>query len=89
MPRQSFTEKLACAPAASFHVLDPAKAARMKAKTMFIPAPADVAGVIAAIPEGETRTIVELRRGAGGAGTGRNCVPGGDDQVLEVDRQRL
>jgi hypothetical protein len=62
MPRQSFTEKLACAPASSFHVLDPAKAARMKAKTMFIPAPADVAGVIAAIPEGETRTIVELRR---------------------------
>ena len=60
-PQPSFLEKLQGAPAALFHVLDPAKAARMNAATLFIPAPADVANAIAAIPHGETRTIVELR----------------------------
>jgi hypothetical protein len=61
MPKQTFLEKLRSAPAASFHVLDPVKAKRMNAKTLFIPAPEDVAKVIAAIPLGETRTIVQLR----------------------------
>jgi hypothetical protein len=34
----------------------------MNAKTLFIPSPVEVANAIAAIPRGETRTIVELRR---------------------------
>ncbi len=55
-------EKLAQAPASSFHVLDPAKAKRFNAKTMFIPSPHDVARAIAEIPSGETRTILDLRR---------------------------
>jgi alkylated DNA nucleotide flippase Atl1 len=62
MPHQSILEKIKLAPAASFHVLHPAKAKRMNAKTLFIPAPADVAKVINAIPKGQPRTIVELRQ---------------------------
>lgn len=61
MAKQSFLEKLESAPTSSFHVLDPVKAARMNAKTLFIPGPKDVANVIVAIPKGETRTIVQLR----------------------------
>ncbi len=61
MSPQSVLEKLQLAPASSFHVLHPAKAKRMNAKTLFIPAPEDVAKAIAAIPKGETRTIIELR----------------------------
>ena len=57
----TFLSKLEQAPAASFHVLDPAKAARMNAATLYIPSPQDVAEVIRAIPRGQTRTIVELR----------------------------
>jgi hypothetical protein len=73
--RQAFQEKLACAPAASFHLLDQAKAARMKAETMYIPAPADVASAIAAIPEGETRTIVDLRRELAALGQAQTACP--------------
>jgi hypothetical protein len=58
---QTYLEKLKNAPAASFHVLEPAKAKRMRAKTMYIPSPEDVAKAIQAIPQGETRTIVDLR----------------------------
>ena len=68
----SFLEKLRAAPAASFHVLEPAKAKRLNAKTLFIPSPEDVAKAINAIPAGETRTILELRRDLavlGGAAT--------------------
>ena len=61
MAKQSFLEKLLLAPPASFHVLDPAKAKRMNAATMYIPSPADVARAINAIPAGQTRTIVDLR----------------------------
>jgi hypothetical protein len=42
-------------------VLDPVKAKRMNAKTLFIPSPEDVAKAIRAIPSGQTRTILELR----------------------------
>jgi hypothetical protein len=62
MVKQSFLEKLELAPASSFHFLDSAKAKRMNVKTLFIPSPLDVAKVIAAIPKGETRTIIDLRR---------------------------
>ena len=72
--RQPFLKKLGAAPAASVHILDPAKAARMKAKTMVIPAPADVAGAIAAIPKG-TRTIVELRRELAAQGQAQTACP--------------
>lgn len=61
MPHESLLEKLQNAPASSFHVLDPKKAKRMNAKTLFIPSPEDVAKAINAIPAGTTRTILELR----------------------------
>lgn len=76
MSPQTFLEKLQQAPAASFHVLDPVKAKRMNAKTMFIPAPEDVANVIAAIPRGETRTIVDLRRTLAVLGKAETACPG-------------
>jgi alkylated DNA nucleotide flippase Atl1 len=60
--QRSILAKLQSAPAGSFHVLDPAKAKRMHAKTLYIPSPLEVAEAIRRIPRGETRTIVELRR---------------------------
>ena len=75
MSQQSFLEKLRLAPAASFHVLEPAKAERMNAKTLFIPAPEDAAQAIAAIPKGETRTIVELRRELAMRGNAETACP--------------
>lgn len=75
MSQQSFVEKLQAAPAASFHVLDPAKAERMNAKTLFIPAPEDVAKAITAIPRGETRTIVDLRRELAVVGNAETACP--------------
>ena len=56
-----FTQKLKEANPASFHVLDPAKAARMNGKTLYIPSVQDLFDAISSIPKGETRTIVELR----------------------------
>lgn len=61
MPHESLLEKLQNAPASSFHVLDPKKAKRMNAKTLFIPSPDDVAKAITAIPAGTSKTILELR----------------------------
>lgn len=55
-------QKLRSAPAGSFHVLEPAKAKRLNAKTMYIPSPLEVADAIRRIPRGETRTVSELRR---------------------------
>ena len=75
MKQQTFLKKLQSAPAASFHVLEPAKAKRMNAKTLYIPCPADVAKVIAAIPPGETRTIVDLRRTLAAQGNAETACP--------------
>ena len=61
MAKQSYRERLAAAPPGGVEVLDEAKAQRMKAATMYIPAPAEVAEMIAAIPPGETRTQRDLR----------------------------
>jgi hypothetical protein len=61
MPKMSMLEKLRAAPKASFHVLDPVKARRMNAETLFIPSPEEVARAIQAIAPGQTRTIVQLR----------------------------
>jgi alkylated DNA nucleotide flippase Atl1 len=61
MPHESLLEKLQNVPASSFHILDPKKAKRMNAKTLFIPSPNDVAKAITAIPAGKTKTILELR----------------------------
>lgn len=58
---QTVLDNLKAAEPSSFHVLHPEKAARMKAKTLFIPSPQDVANAIRAIPAGKTKTIVELR----------------------------
>lgn len=58
----SFLDKLGQAPAGSFHVLEGAKAAKMRAKTMYVPSPEDVAKAVTAIPEGQTRSFLELRR---------------------------
>jgi 6-O-methylguanine DNA methyltransferase, DNA binding domain len=54
-------EKIRNEPEGSFHVLDPAKAKRMNARTLFIPSPNDVAKAVSAIPAGKTKTILELR----------------------------
>jgi hypothetical protein len=75
MPQQTFLDKLRQAPPASFHVLDPAKAKRMHAKTMYIPCPEDVAGAIVAIPKGETRTMLELRRQLAELGKAETACP--------------
>lgn len=75
MPQQSLIEKLQQAPAASFHVLEPAKAKRLNAQTLFIPAPHDVAQAIAAIPPGQTRTIVDLRRELAAQGNAETACP--------------
>jgi alkylated DNA nucleotide flippase Atl1 len=61
MVAMKFHEKLSSAPEGSFHVLDPAKAARLKGGTLYIPSPSDVKGAIDAIPRGEVRTLTQLR----------------------------
>ncbi len=58
----SILERLQAAPASSFHVLGAEKAKRMKAATMFIPSPDDVAKIISAIPKGKTKTMLEIRQ---------------------------
>ncbi len=69
-----FHAKLQAAPEASFHVLDPVKAARMNGATLFIPSPTEVRAAINRIPKGEMRTIPELRRElAQGAGADVTC----------------
>ena len=42
--------------------LDPAKAARLKARTMLMPSPAQVRDAIATIPQGQSKTMRELRK---------------------------
>ena len=53
--------KITNAPAGSFHVLDAAKAARMRANTMYIPSPLDIAQAIQLIPCGHTRLLHDIR----------------------------
>ncbi len=43
-------------------MLDPAKAKRMGAATMYIPSPEDIRIAILEIPRGETRTLLDIRR---------------------------
>ena len=47
----------------------------MNAKTLFIPAPEDVTKVIAAIPAGTTRTILELRQDLAVVGKAETACP--------------
>ena len=61
MPVPSFLTKLQSAPAGSFHLLDDAKAARMRASTMYIPSALDIAEAIRAIPHGHTRSLRDIR----------------------------
>ena len=61
MPILPFLTKLHRAPAGSFHVLTGAKAVRLRANTMYIPSPLDIATVIQAIPAGQTRTLRDIR----------------------------
>jgi alkylated DNA nucleotide flippase Atl1 len=75
MAKQSYRDKLASAPRAAVEVLDGAKAARMKAATMYIPAPAEVAEAIAAIPPGETRTLRDLREELAAQGQAQTACP--------------
>ncbi len=75
MPTPTFSEKLRLAPASSFHVLDAAKAKRMNAKTLFIPAPEEVARAISAIPEGQTRTVTQLRHELAAMGNADTACP--------------
>jgi hypothetical protein len=76
MKQPTFLEKLQSALAASFHVLEPAKAKRMHAKTMYIPCLEDVAKAIQAFSKGETRTIVDLRLSLAIQGNAETACPG-------------
>ena len=76
MTKESLLDKLRTAPASSFHVLEPEKAIRMNAKTLFIPSVEDVAKAIAAIPAGQTRTIIELRNDLAATGNAETACPG-------------
>ena len=62
MTKLTALEKLQQALPASFHMLEPAKAKNMKATTMVLPSPLDVAQAIAKIPYGQTVTTIELQR---------------------------
>jgi hypothetical protein len=73
--KQSYADKLASAPPGTVHVLDEAKAQRMRAATMYIPAPSEVAGMIAAIPPGETRTLRDLREELAAQGLAETVCP--------------
>ncbi|MCE2852538.1 MAG: MGMT family protein [Roseiflexaceae bacterium] len=61
MPVPSFLSKLQNAPAGSFHVLEGAKAARLRAHTMYVPSPLDIAHAIQLIPYGQTRLLRDIR----------------------------
>jgi hypothetical protein len=54
--------KITSAPAGSLHVLDAVKAARLRARTMYIPSPLDIAQAIQLIPYGQTRLLRDIRR---------------------------
>jgi alkylated DNA nucleotide flippase Atl1 len=54
-------EKIALAGPSEVHVLDDAKAARLKGRTMLIPSPGQMSQAIAAIPPGQTKTLLQLR----------------------------
>lgn len=62
MPVPSFLNKLQHAPAGSFHILEGSKAAKLRANTMYVPSPHDIAEAIQAIPAGQTRTLRDIRR---------------------------
>jgi hypothetical protein len=49
-----YTKRLAKAPDGVLYVLEPHKAERMKAATMYVPSPADIAGILNRIPAGTT-----------------------------------
>lgn len=62
MPAPSFLQKVMTAPAGAVHQLYGAKAARMRAQTLYIPSPLDIAQAIQAIPAGQTRTLHDIRQ---------------------------
>ena len=62
MPAPSFLQKVMTAPAGAVHQLYGAKAAKMRAQTMYIPSPLDIAMAIQAIPVGQTRTLHDIRQ---------------------------
>jgi hypothetical protein len=58
----SYTSKLSAAAPGSFHVLDGAKADRLRAKTLYIPSVADVVEEIRKIPIGTVSDASDIRR---------------------------
>ena len=62
MGASSYTEKLAKAPEGVLYVLEPQKAMRMKAATMYVPSPADIAEILNAIPAGSTISHETLKQ---------------------------
>ncbi len=65
-----YKARLEAAPPGSFHVLDPEKAKRLKAKTLYIPSVQDIRESVEAIPTGTTldtsviRQVLAEREGA-------------------------
>ena len=62
MAELSARERMAGWGAPVVDTLEPAKAARLKAKTMLMPSPNQVRDAIATIPAGQTKTLKEVRR---------------------------
>jgi alkylated DNA nucleotide flippase Atl1 len=48
-------------PAPTVHVLDDAKAARLRARTMLMPSPGQIQAALATVPHGTTKTMKVLR----------------------------
>lgn len=57
-----FTKQLSEAPLGSFHVLDPEKAKRMNAATLYIPSPQEVIDAISEIRKGTVVTVPQMRK---------------------------
>ncbi len=74
MEQTTARQLLEASPPPQVHTLDPAKAARFKARTMLIPSPIQVRDAIAAIPYGQAKALRELREGlAAAAGADVTC----------------
>jgi hypothetical protein len=62
MHSSTMLKKITNAPTGSFHVLEASKAARLRASTMYIPSPLDIAQAIQLIPYGHTRLLRDIRQ---------------------------
>ena len=62
MARQTALEVFEASPEAKVYVLEPEKARRLGGRTMLMPSGTQVLAAIQAIPAGETRTVIQIRK---------------------------